>query len=225
MLMTPRLKNLISGSGPPFSLLEDLRRVRALDLVAVVPTYDRLAARVRWRAVVADHFDFVAARLGVELHPVHRRNATHEQEFVFLEMEENSVADDVAIVTARHHLLGLVRREVCEAVDGGMRNQLERIAPFDGQLRHVMRLVVQHHRLAPGALLVAPVGELIGHNRVDVGADLRIAQQLDRIAGVLEHAFQALLIHRCCPRIDAQSKRMACRDIASPAATQFGIPS
>jgi hypothetical protein len=48
-----------------------------------------------------------------------------------------------------------------------------------------MRLVEQHRRLAPRALLVAPVVELARNDRVDVGAQARIAQHFDRVSGGL----------------------------------------
>jgi hypothetical protein len=44
-----------------------------------------------------------------------------------------------------------------------------------------MRLIEQHARLAPSALLVAPIAELTGHDWVDISADLRISQDIDGI--------------------------------------------
>ncbi len=169
--------------------------VRPLDLESVVAPDHGLAARVRGRAVVADVVDFEAACLDLELDPVHGRRAADEQQLVLVQVEHDPVADHVAIVTAGHHLLGLVRREVGEAVDRAIRHQLERIGPLDGDLRHVVRLVEQHGRLAPCALLVAPIAELAGHDRVDVGSNARVAQQPDRVAGRLKQLLQTALTH------------------------------
>ena len=63
------------------------------------------------------------------------------------------------------------------------------------QLGHVVRLVEQHGGLAPGALLVAPVGEFGRHDRINVGANPRIAQHLHRIAGCLQHFLEVLRTH------------------------------
>ena len=49
------VEELDVGNRPAIQLLEDPGRVRALHLVAVVLTDDRLAARVRGRAIVAAH--------------------------------------------------------------------------------------------------------------------------------------------------------------------------
>ena len=92
------------------------------------------------------------------------------------------IADDVAAVAAWHELLGLVDGEVGEAVDAEIVEQLPRVGAFDEDVDHVMRLVEQDTAGAPGALLVAPVAEFRGDDGIDVGADLRIAQHLDRIA-------------------------------------------
>ena len=127
----------------------------------------------------------------MKLQPVHAGHASHEQQLVLVEIEEDAVADDVAVVTARHHLLGLVRLEIRKAVDGRVRDQLERIRSLDGEFRHVMRLVEQHRGLAPCTLLVAPVGELVRDDRIDIRSDLRVAQHLDRVAGLLDDALRS----------------------------------
>ena len=67
-----------------------------------------------------------------------------------------------------------------DAVDPRVRDQLERVGAAQEEVDHVVRLVEQHRGLAPGALLPAPVPELVGDDRIDVRADLRVAQQFDR---------------------------------------------
>jgi hypothetical protein len=135
-----------------------------------------LATRVRRRAVVAYVIDLVASGLTVELNPVDRRSATHEQQLLFVEAEEDAIADHESIVAAGHHLLGPVRRKVGEAIDGEARHELRRIGSSHRDLGHVMRLIEQHRRMAPCALLVPPVGELARYDRVHIGADPRMAQ-------------------------------------------------
>ena len=44
--------------------------------------------------------------------------------------------------------------------------------PSDEEVDHVVRLVVEDRRLAPGALLPTPVRELGGDDGIDVRADL-----------------------------------------------------
>ena len=46
MLMTSMLKNLISGNRPAVQLLENLRSIRALNLVAIASANDSLRLRV-----------------------------------------------------------------------------------------------------------------------------------------------------------------------------------
>ncbi len=122
-------------------LVQHLLGVRTLHLEAVVTAVDRLALRIARRAVVTDHVDLEAAGLAVELDPVHRRGAADEQQLVLVEIEQDAVADDVAVMADRHHLLRLVHLEVVEAVDRGVRDQLQRVGPLDGQFRHVVRLI------------------------------------------------------------------------------------
>ena len=108
------LKNLMSGNGAAVELLDDVLRVRALDLIAVILADHRLAHRARWRAVIVFDLDVVFAGLGVELDPVGSRIAADEDQAVFAEMEQDAVADHVAVVVARHELLGLVDGKVLE---------------------------------------------------------------------------------------------------------------
>ena len=61
---------------------------------------------------------------------------------------------------------------------------LHRLGAPEEQVHHVVGLVVERGRLAPGALLAAPVRELGRDDRVDVGAELRVAQELDRVGRV-----------------------------------------
>jgi hypothetical protein len=197
-----RMKSRISSPsayGPQISrrvdLVENLLGVRALHLEAVVAACDGLAARMGGRAVVADEVDLEAAGLAMKLQPVHGRCAADEQQLVLVEMEQDAVADDVAFVAGRHHLLRPVDREVREAVDRGVRAELEGVRAPDRQFGHVVRLVEQHGAVSPGALLVAPVREFARHDRVDVCADLRVAQHANGIAGCLEDAFEILRGH------------------------------
>ena len=118
----------------------------------------------------------------MELDPVRRRVAADIDHAVFGEIEQDAVADDMTVVGDRRELLGLVDGEILERVGRQMRQQLDRVRTFDEQVHHVVRLVEQDAGVAPGALLVAPVGELGCDHRIDVGADLRIAQHLDDVA-------------------------------------------
>ena len=91
-------------------LLDHVLRVRALDLVAVELADDRLAHRARRRAVVVFGRDIVAAGLGVEFDPVGGRVAADIRELVFGQVEQDAVADHVAVVAAGRELLRLDRR-------------------------------------------------------------------------------------------------------------------
>ena len=167
---------------PAIEPLEQLLGVRPLNLVAVVPADDRLAARMRWRALVAGGLDLVAAGLRVELDPVHGGSAPDEQQLVLIEIEKDAVADHVAVVAARHHLLRLVRREVGEAVDRKVGRQPQGVGTGNRHLRHVVRLIVEHDGLLPADLLAAPVAELDRNDGIDVSPHLRVAQQVDDVA-------------------------------------------
>ena len=172
------LKNLSSGGRAAEHPLDHAHRVRPLNLEAV-----RLAAPVRAqrRALVERDLDVIAARLGVVGDPVERGRTADEVEAVLGEVEEDHVADHVAVGRARHEVLGLVDAEVLEAVDGrGCESRFSASGPFDREIGHVVRLVEEDAGRLPGLLLVAPVRELGRDARVDVRPSLRVAQELDR---------------------------------------------
>jgi hypothetical protein len=152
-------------------LLDDLLGGRSLDLEPVLLAHNRLAHRRRGGALVPFDLDVVVTGLGVEVKPVRHRRPADELIDVLLQVEEDAIADHVAVVVAGHELLCLAGGEVLERVDAGIRQQLQRIRTFDEDVRHVPGLVVEHAGLTPRPLLVAPVGELRGLDRVDVGAD------------------------------------------------------
>ena len=97
------------------------------------------------------------------MHPVLQMHAADQFETVLGQVIHHALPDDLPLVVARDELLGPARPEVGEAVDAQPGQQLERVGPFQKQLRHVVRLVEQHGALAPGMLLVAPVGEFRGN--------------------------------------------------------------
>ncbi|MNL64108.1 hypothetical protein D3C87_1882920 [compost metagenome] len=91
------------------------------------------------------------------------------------------VADDVAVRRDRHEMLGAIEAEIGEGIDAVMGEKLLRIRPFDDQFVHMVRLVEENGRIAPGRLLRTPVGKLGRHDGVYIDADAGIAQQTDRI--------------------------------------------
>ena len=104
---------------------------------------------------------------------------------VLFQVKENAIADDIAVVAARSKLLGAIDGEIGEAVGGQMREQLEGVGTLDVKVAHVITLIEKNGGLAPGALLVAPVGEHGGDNGKDTRSDLRIAEHVYRITGCL----------------------------------------
>ena len=184
---------------PAEQLLDHLHRVRALHLEPVGPAAAVAAQRT---PLVELDLHVEPARLGVVGDPVERRGAADEVEPVLGEMEEDHVADHVAVGRARDEVLGLVDGEALEAVDGQPGEQLERVRALHREVGHVVRLVVEHAGLLPGRLLVPPVRELGRDPRVDVRAGLRVAQQLHRALDRGEQVFKASVTHDCPPSFD-----------------------
>jgi len=107
----------------------------------------------------------------LELDPVGGRRTAHQHEFVFPLAEDDHVADDMARRGDRHEMLGAVEVEIGEAVDADMLQECSCLRSFDNDLVHVMGLIEQHRRIAPGALLIAPIGVFRRNHRVYIHAD------------------------------------------------------
>src|SRR5581483_9413355 len=75
----------------------------------------------------------------------------------------------------------------------------QRVRAVDEQVHHMVGLVEQDGRLAPGTLLAPPVGELSRHDRVDVRADLRASQELDDAAAAIEDFLEVACAHGYLP--------------------------
>ncbi len=147
------------------------------------------------RAVVVLEVELVVARLAVVAQPVGGGVAAHPDELVIVQVKQDAVADHVAGRSAGHELLGHVHREVGHAVDPDALDQLQRIRALEVEVHHVVRLVEQHRRLPPRLLLAPPVRELVGHDRVDVGAGLRVAQELGRVFVRVQDVLEGLGTH------------------------------
>ena len=129
----------MSGNGPAVQLLDDLLRIRALNLVTVRNAGNRFAHGASRRPIVVEDLHVVSAGFGMKLDPVGRRRAPHKNQPVLFEVEENAVADHVAAVAAGNELLGSVDRELREAVDRKMGEHLDGIGAFNVDVHHVMR--------------------------------------------------------------------------------------
>ncbi len=180
---------------PAIHLLEDLRRLRPLDLVAVMRAQHPLAlgARRRTRVVLDAHVPLAVG--GAEQQPVRGRRAADEDELVHTLAEDDVIADDVAVRRHGHEVLGAVEAEIRERIDAVIGEELLGLGTFDDQLVHVMGLVEEHCGIAPGALLLTPVGKLRRDDRVYIHADFGVAKHLHRIAFFLQHGFQTGFCH------------------------------
>ena len=182
--------------GPPFSLSRIWFAFGPWTWKRYVAADHGPAARVAGGALVPRGLDVVPAGRRVELEPVGRRRAAHVDQLVGRQVEQDAVADHVAVVVARREVLGAVHREFRERVEREMRAELEGVRPLDVQVEHVVRLVEQHGGVTPRPLLVAPVRVFRRHHRVHVGADLRVAQHLGHVARPLNQALQILSAHK-----------------------------
>jgi hypothetical protein len=131
--------------------------------------------------------------------------SSNQVEGIRVEIEEDDVPNNVAVIVADNVLLGLADFKTLEAVDTKRREQLESIRPLNVHVCHVIRLVEQHAAVLPGALLVSPVRKLGWHNRINIRADLGVPQEIYRIPGRLQHVLQTSLTH--ITLTDLQCKR------------------
>src|SRR4029450_9562189 len=136
-------------------LCHDVHSRGALDLESVMPAVEGILAR--GGALVELQLHYVAVGVRVEADPVERRYASDQIEAVFSHRVRDDVADHMAVVAARHELLGPVEGGVLERVDAQARKQLHRVRPLYGQFGHVKREGEQDASFLPRLLLVAPV--------------------------------------------------------------------
>ena len=98
-------------------------------------------------------------------------------------------------MVTRDELFGLIDFEIFKAIDAKVREQFERVRPFDIEVGHVVWLVEKRTRLPPGTLFISPVRELRAHDREGIWSDLRISQQCNGAAGGLQCFLQSLVTH------------------------------
>ena len=91
----------------------------------------------------------------------------------------------MTVVAARNVLLGTIDREVLEGVDRGIGAELDRVGTLYVDVAHMMRLIEQNRRLAPGLLLRSPVGVFGRNDGINVSADFRIPKKRYRITDFL----------------------------------------
>src|SRR5688572_3681778 len=137
----------------------------------------------RGNPLVSFHSGLKTAGLAVVLNPVVNRRPPDQIEGVLIEIEEDDVTNDIAVIVAHDVLLGFADFKILEAVDTKRREQLEGIGPLHIHVCHVVRLVEEHAALLPGSLLIPPVRKLGRHNRINIRSDLGVSQEIHRIPG------------------------------------------
>src|SRR5207245_11122386 len=115
------------------------------------------------RAVGSFYGVDTAASLAVELHPNGRGRSRDKIELVVVQMKENGIANDVAVVVAGNKLLGLIGLESLEAVYTQIRKQLECNRTLDVKISHMVRLIEKSTGVPPRTLFISPVRELGAH--------------------------------------------------------------
>ena len=172
------LKNFSSGAGPPSAF--------SITAIAFGPwtwnRYDlrRPSVRIaqRWSSSTVD---VVAAGLRVVGDPVQRRRAADEVERVLAEVEEDHVADHVALRRAPGRSASPCRpRSPRSCSRRGRRAASARPGPATARSAMWYDWLKSTQVCLPGGLLVPPVRVLGRDARVDVRAGLRVAQELDR---------------------------------------------
>ncbi len=168
--------------------LDHLHGVGALDLEAVGLAARRIGPA--HGALVQLDLDVVAAGLGVEADPVQHWNTADQIELVLAQIEQDDVADNIAVIAARHELLGFVDGEILQAVDAQIGQQLQGARAFHQQVGHMVGLVEQNAGLLPGDLLVTPVGVFGRNARIGVGAGLLVTQKLGDVLFRTQDGFE-----------------------------------
>ncbi len=137
-------KNFVGRHGATGQLLHQAERVRPLQLVPVQRGV--LAGLAHERVGITLERDVVVAGLADVLHPVEHHEPADKVERVLAEMEQDGIADEIALVVDGDELLRPVDLEVREAVHAGVAQQLQRVGARDEQVGHVVRLVEQRDR-------------------------------------------------------------------------------
>jgi hypothetical protein len=127
----------------------------------------------------------------VELHPVDHHRVPDQVVEVILQVEQDRVADQVAVRVDGDELLGPVHPEVREGVHAQVAEQAQRVRSLDEQVRHVVGLVEQRARACPRQLLGPPVREL-RRDRERVRERRRVPQQCDGVADPCDRGGEAL---------------------------------
>ncbi len=132
--------------------------------------------------------------------PVKHRRSPHQIELIRAEVEEDHVANDIAVVSAGHELLRFVDRKALKTVHSEIGQELDRARPFHQQIRHVIGLIEEDTRLLPGTLFIAPIGVFRGNAGIDVRTDLLVSQELSDVSDRLKQVFEAgLAFHSRLP--------------------------
>src|SRR6202034_4494526 len=101
-----------------------------------------------------------------------------------LQVKQDSVANHIAVVTAGRELFGSVHRELGEAIEPQIGSQLHRIGSFHVRVGHVVALVEKNATISPGTLFIPPVRVFGGNDGIDIGAYLRITQEVNWALGL-----------------------------------------
>ena len=118
----------------PRDFLHNPQRIRTLNLVPE----DFSPPLIDSRPLVAFCGCIVAARLQVILHPTLSGRAPDEIESIWIQIKQNRVANHVSVMVTRDELFGLIDFEIFKAIDAKVREQFERVRPFDIEVGHVV---------------------------------------------------------------------------------------
>jgi hypothetical protein len=172
-------------------LLDDRPGVSPLDLETPALPIDGLPHGVHRRASIRLDVEVpVSADFPVIAQPVAGRRSADEEELVLALSEQDTVSDHVAVLVDGHVLLRNVDVEVRDAVDRGVTNQLDGVGAANDHVVHVVRLIEEHGRFAPGPLLQSPTRVFGRHHGHDVGGVLGVAQNVDDVGASIDNVLQ-----------------------------------
>src|SRR5699024_749215 len=148
----------------------------------------------------------------VIVHPIDGRWNANRAVLIVVQMEENVVSDDVAVIVHRNKLLGLINGEILHRVDSKIFEHAQGIWAFEIEIDHMIRLIINNGCCAPGELFIWPVRKFWDkpwdHRRRCLG----LAYEVHGAASLLNDFFK-LLGHDnylCFLHSDATSPVSAC---------------